>query len=145
GERLGAVLDAYHISRSSYGKTVQNLALAFAFNGIGVPLAVTGLVHPIWAMVAMVASVSTVLGNSFGGRLLPRPRRDRRTQLTLRIANMHCEHCLALIRQAVGKLQGVEKVTGDPARQVVTITYRGGVADPDGIREAIIEQGFRIA
>ncbi|NIR45526.1 MAG: heavy metal translocating P-type ATPase, partial [Gemmatimonadetes bacterium] len=58
GERLTAVVDAYHIGRSSYRKTVQNLALAFAFNGVGVPAAVTGLVHPVWAMIAMAASVS---------------------------------------------------------------------------------------
>ena len=71
GERLTAVVDAYHIGRRSYRKTVQNLVLAFAFNGIGVPLAVTGLVHPVWAMIAMAASVSTVLLNSFAGQLLP--------------------------------------------------------------------------
>jgi Cu+-exporting ATPase len=76
GERLGAVVDAYYIGKASYRKTVQNLSLALAFNGIGVPFAVTGLVHPIWAMVAMAASVTTVLTNSFGGKLLPRaPRR----------------------------------------------------------------------
>ena len=75
GKRLGAVVDAYHIGKSSYRKTVQNLSLAFAFNGIGVPLAVTGLVHPVWAMVAMVASVSTVLANSFAGKLLPMAKR----------------------------------------------------------------------
>ena len=74
GERLTAVVDAYQIGRSSYRKTVQNLALAFVFNGIGVPLAATGLLHPVWAMVAMVASVSAVLLNSFGGRLVPRRR-----------------------------------------------------------------------
>ncbi|MBI3971559.1 MAG: cation-translocating P-type ATPase [Chloroflexi bacterium] len=77
GDRLGAVADAYEIGTASYRKTVQNVSLAFAFNGIGVPLAVTGLVHPVWAMIAMVASVSTVLANSFGVRLVklrpPRP------------------------------------------------------------------------
>ena len=72
GERLAAVLDAYHIGRSSYRKTVQNLVLALTFNGIGVPAALTGLVHPVWAMIAMLASVSTVLVNSFAGRLLPK-------------------------------------------------------------------------
>ncbi len=72
GRRLSAVIDAYHIGRRSYGKTRQNLILAFAFNGIGVPLAATGLVPPIWAMIAMIASVSAVLLNSFGGRLLPK-------------------------------------------------------------------------
>lgn len=72
GERLSAVVDAYHIGKKSYAKTVQNLVFAFAFNAIGVPLATTGLVHPVWAMIAMAASVTTVLLNSFGGRLLPK-------------------------------------------------------------------------
>jgi P-type E1-E2 ATPase len=72
GERLGAILDTYHIARTSYQKTVQNLWLAFLFNGIGVPLAVSGLVSPVWAMIAMIASVSAVLVNSFAGRLIPR-------------------------------------------------------------------------
>jgi len=68
--RLSAFLDAYSIAKMSYAKTKQNLAIAFLFNGIGVPLAVTGIVHPIWAMAAMVASVSLVLLNSFATRLL---------------------------------------------------------------------------
>ena len=67
-DRLSGVVDAYQIGRRAYRKTVQNLALAFAFNGVGVPLAVTGLVHPVWAMVAMVLSVSAVLLNAFAGR-----------------------------------------------------------------------------
>jgi heavy metal translocating P-type ATPase len=71
GERLSAVVDAYHIGRKSYAKTVQNLIFAFSFNAVGIPLAATGLVHPVWAMVATAASVSAVLINSFGGRLLP--------------------------------------------------------------------------
>ena len=73
-ERLTAVLDAYYIGRTSYRKTVQNLSLAFAFNTIGILAAVTGLVHPVWAMIAMVASVSAVLANSFLGRLIPKPK-----------------------------------------------------------------------
>ena len=72
GERLGAIMDAYYIARTSYRKTVQNLWLAFSFNGIGILLAITGLVSPVWAMVAMITSVSAVLLNSFGGKLLPK-------------------------------------------------------------------------
>jgi heavy metal translocating P-type ATPase len=70
GDRLGAVMDAHQIGVASYRKTKQNLALAFSFNGIGVPAATTGLVSPVWAMVAMITSVTAVLLNSFGGRLL---------------------------------------------------------------------------
>lgn len=69
-DRLGSVMDAHEIGVSSYRKTKQNLALAFSFNGIGVVAAVTGLVSPVWAMIAMISSVTAVLANSFGGRLL---------------------------------------------------------------------------
>ncbi|WP_226480279.1 heavy metal translocating P-type ATPase [Natrinema amylolyticum] len=70
GERLGGVMDAYEIGRESYRKTRQNLLGAFAFNGVGVAAATTGLVHPVFAMIAMVLSVSVVLANSFAGQLL---------------------------------------------------------------------------
>jgi heavy metal translocating P-type ATPase len=143
GERLSAVAEAYYIGKASYRKTVQNLTLAFAFNGIGVPLATTGLVHPVWAMIAMAASVTAVLTNSFAGQLLPKARRGRATELTLEIANMHCQHCLDSIRQAVTRLKGVESVRGNPEQRVVTVRYREGVVEPDGIREAIIERGFK--
>jgi Cu+-exporting ATPase len=67
-KRVGAVLDAYEISRYSYGKMVQNVVLAFTFNGIGIPAAATGLVYPIWGMVAMAASVTTIFINSLWSR-----------------------------------------------------------------------------
>ncbi len=146
GERLGGAVDAYYIGKASYRKTVQNLSLALAFNGIGVPLAVTSLLPPVWAMVAMLLSVSTVLTNSFAGRLLPQARRrGKPAQLILTIPNMHCDHCLASIKDAACQLPGVEDVTGDPGRQTATVTYREGVAEPDGIRTAIIERGFKVA
>lgn len=62
------------MSRSAYRRTRQNVALAFTFNGIGIPLAATGLVYPVWAM---VASVTTISINSIGGSTLAAVRRDR--------------------------------------------------------------------
>jgi heavy metal translocating P-type ATPase len=79
GDGLNAVMDAHQIGVSSYRKTKQNLMLAFTFNGIGVPAATTGLVSPVWAMIAMITSVTAVLANSFAGRLLRgRPGDSRR-------------------------------------------------------------------
>ncbi len=66
--RLTAILRAREISRSSYRKTKQNVLLAFLFNGIGIPVATTGLVYPVWAMAAMAASVTTIFVNSLWGR-----------------------------------------------------------------------------
>jgi Cu+-exporting ATPase len=67
-KRVSAVLDAYEISRYSYRKMVQNVTLAFLFNGLGIPAAATGLVYPIWGMVAMAASVTTIFINSLWSR-----------------------------------------------------------------------------
>ncbi len=68
GNRLEAVLTARDISIRSYRKTKQNVALAFLFNGVGVPLAATGLVYPVWAMAAMALSVTLIFINSIGDR-----------------------------------------------------------------------------
>ena len=67
-DQLGAILRAREISRWSYRKTQQNVALAFLFNGIGIPAAASGLVYPVWAMVAMAFSVTTIFVNSLWGR-----------------------------------------------------------------------------
>ena len=66
--RLESILEARTISRQSYSKTEQNVVLAFLFNGIGIPLAATGLVNPVWAMVAMALSITSIFVNSLWGR-----------------------------------------------------------------------------
>ncbi len=68
GTRLGLIVLARDISRRSYRKMVQNVFLAFSFNGIGIPVAATGLVDPIWAMLAMAVSVTAIFINSLWGR-----------------------------------------------------------------------------
>jgi heavy metal translocating P-type ATPase len=68
GQGLGLILVAREISRRSYGKMLQNVALAFAFNGIGIPIAATGLIYPVWAMAAMAISVTAIFLNSLWGR-----------------------------------------------------------------------------
>ena len=65
--RLDVLAVAREISRRSYGKMVQNVSLAFVFNGIGIPIAATGLIYPIWAMVAMAVSVTAIFFNSLWG------------------------------------------------------------------------------
>jgi P-type Cu+ transporter len=66
--RLEPVLAARDISRRGYRKMLQNVALAFCFNGIGIPLAATGLIYPVWAMAAMAGSVTAIFFNSLWGR-----------------------------------------------------------------------------
>ena len=143
GERLTAAVDAYHIARRTYGKTVQNLALAFSFNGIGVPLATTGLVMPVWAMIAMAASVTTVLLNSFWGRLMPQRTRPEPSlqQVTLTVPSIHCAGCVTKIRDELSKLSVVVAVDGDPHRKQVVVTMRDGDGGRATVEEAITRIG----
>jgi P-type Cu+ transporter len=73
GDRLGTLVEARELARRSYRLTFTNVVLALIFNGVGVLAAISGLVRPVWAMLAMAVSVSLVLTNSFAGRLLSHP------------------------------------------------------------------------
>ncbi len=151
GERLGAFVDAYHIANSSFRKTVQNLALAFSFNGIGVPLAMTGLVHPVWAMIAMAASVTAVLLNSFGGRLLPKPKQQEASRaavkwedvdtFSLTVPTIHCEGCVQVIRDALSRLPEVISVEGEPRAKRVRVSIQKGSLSKSDLTDQISKLG----
>jgi Cu+-exporting ATPase len=68
GNNLESILVARDISKRGYRKMLQNVVLAFCFNGIGIPLAATGLVYPVWAMAAMAGSVTAIFFNSLWGK-----------------------------------------------------------------------------
>jgi len=141
-ERLRALPEAFTIGENSYHKTRQNLLLAFLFNGVGVPLAVTGLVHPVWAMVAMAASVTTVLVNSFGGRILVRQYPGERQQFTFRIPNIHCEHCVATMESALEHHVASVDIAADFETKRVDISLENGNVTREGVLEILVELGF---
>ncbi len=146
-DRLSSVVDAYYIGKSSFRKTVQNVTLAFAFNGIGVPAAVTGLVHPVMAMVAMAASVTAVLLNSFGGRLIPKIRKKGEVpmeKLVLKIPTIHCEGCVENIQRALKAKKGVALVEGNSQTKEVTVSYLQEEIGEQKIRESIVQMGHQI-
>ena len=66
--RLESILVAHDISWRGYRKMLQNVVLAFCFNGVGIPVAATGLVYPVWAMAAMAGSVTAIFFNSLWGK-----------------------------------------------------------------------------
>ena len=64
GDDLSRIATAYRISRATMTIIKQNLAWAFVYNLIGIPLAMTGLLTPVYAAVAMTASSLLVSLNS---------------------------------------------------------------------------------
>ena len=61
---LWGIVRAVRLSRATFRKIRQNLAWAFGYNLLMVPLAVLGLMHPALAEVAMALSSITVVANA---------------------------------------------------------------------------------
>ncbi|EWH03919.1 hypothetical protein Q427_00660 [Halomonas sp. BC04] len=61
---LTAVVDAMLLSKATFGKIVQNLIWASAYNLAAIPIAAAGLLHPMIGVIAMTASSLSVIGNS---------------------------------------------------------------------------------
>jgi len=77
GGDVERVPDAIAIARKTYRVIAQNLVWAFGYNAVMIPLAVFGLLTPMWAAAAMAASSVSVVLNAL------RLRRFGRTSRTL--------------------------------------------------------------
>lgn len=72
---IGSAID---ISHKTYAKIRQNLFWAFFYNLIGIPLAATGLLSPVFAGAAMALSSVSVVSNAL---LLRRWKPERQTEV----------------------------------------------------------------
>jgi len=61
---LSAVVTAVNLSRATFRKIKQNYFFAWVYNALAIPLAVTGLLHPMVGMAAMTISSLNVVTNS---------------------------------------------------------------------------------
>jgi P-type E1-E2 ATPase len=75
GGSLSSVVDALELARATYRVIAQNLFWAFAYNVVMIPLAVAGVLSPMWAAAAMALSSVTVVLNAL--RLQRFHRSDR--------------------------------------------------------------------
>jgi len=63
-DRLDAVPAAFDLTQATNRRITQNLGWAFLYNAVAVPLAVAGVLNPLFAAGAMAASSLLVVGNS---------------------------------------------------------------------------------
>ena len=64
GDRLSPVLEALDVARRADRLIKQNFALSFLYNGATIPLAMAGMVTPLFAAIAMSSSSLVVIGNA---------------------------------------------------------------------------------
>jgi heavy metal translocating P-type ATPase len=141
GDLMG-VLDAFDLSINTYRKIRQNLLLAFLFNGVGIPVAATGLLHPLMAMTAMVLSTSAIMFNSFGSKFMSRKEFRGGEKILLSVPGIHCQGCVARIRDHLMVQKGVQKIEGDPVKKTVSVFYERQKIKKDRIKELVAELGY---
>jgi len=61
---LGRLAEAHRLARRTMAVVRQNLVWAFLYNAVGIPLAITGRLTPVYAAAAMALSSLCVVGNS---------------------------------------------------------------------------------
>jgi len=62
--RLGDVLKSINLSKKTFNRIKQNLMWAFGYNIVMIPVAIMGLLHPVFAEIAMAASSVSVVLNA---------------------------------------------------------------------------------
>ncbi len=80
GSDIGLVVDCLVLARKTYWVIWQNLAWAFAYNGLMIPLAAVGVVSPLVAAGAMAGSSVTVVANALRLRTYARYREPERSE-----------------------------------------------------------------
>jgi Cu+-exporting ATPase len=157
------VADAIAISQRTYRKIRQNLAWAFVYNVIGIPVAALGLLNPVLAGAAMALSSVSVVTNALLLRrwspervaapetvaetvletAAPAPQsKGEPTMYELTVEDMTCKHCVGRVTKAVQGVDQDAKVDIDLATKKVKIDSQ---ADLDRIAAAIDEAGYPVS
>ncbi|MCS0585120.1 heavy metal translocating P-type ATPase [Massilia pinisoli] len=165
------VADAIDISDRTWRKIRQNLAWAFVYNVVGIPVAALGLLNPVLAGAAMALSSVSVVTNALllrRWRPAPRPAVDTaadplpdaplftthstngaapvpaqgaHTMYELTVEDMSCGHCVGRVTKSVQALDQDAKVEVDLATKKVKVDSK---ADLDAIARAIDAAGYPV-
>jgi Cu+-exporting ATPase len=164
------VADAIDISDRTWRKIRQNLAWAFVYNVVGIPVAALGLLNPVLAGAAMALSSVSVVTNALllrRWRPAPRPAVDvaadplpalpafttqpngaapapaqgAHTMYELTVEDMSCGHCVGRVTKSVQAVDKDAKVDVDLATKKVRVD---STADLDAIARAIDAAGYPV-
>ncbi len=149
-DKLDKVVSAILLGRASHRNMRQNIAIAVAFNLLGIALAVLGLVTTWIAIGIIVASVAAVLLSTLSLLRLNLNAEEAATSVDPELVEaviparrMHCDACGRKIVKSLSAVEGVHKVIPDAVRKEVLVAYEPGRVSEDRLREQLTELGFR--
>ena len=66
------------------------------------------------------------------------------TKESLKVEGMTCQHCVQTITEALGKIDGTNKVAVDLDKKEVQVDYNGEKTNLQEISDKIVEVGFEL-
>jgi len=147
-DKLDKVVSAILLGRASHRKMRQNIAIAVAFNVLGIALAVLGLVTTPVAIAIIVASVGAVLLSTLSLLRLnlgatEADSSDTVVETVIPARRMHCDACARKITKSLSAVAGVRTVRPDAVRKEVLVAYEPSQVSEERLREQLVELGFR--
>jgi Cu+-exporting ATPase len=155
-DKLEKVVSSILLGRASHAKMRQNIAIAVAFNVLGITLAVLGRITTPLAIAIIIASVFAVLlstlsllrlnlgANELDGKLASELDSNASlVEAVIPARRMHCESCARKITERLSKLDGVRTVAPDASRKEVFVAFNPERMSEDRLCDELTELGFR--
>lgn len=167
GDRLTDVATAIGIGRSTLWNIRENLAWAFVYNLLGIPMAagLFGLaLNPMFGALAMSLSSLSVVLNALRLNLF-KPKHERRAKKNpsvnnggvkisesevfvsmtkiIKVSGMMCSHCEGRVKKALEAIDGVAEAVPSHEDGSVKVNLSCDVAD-EALRAAIADAGYEV-
>jgi len=111
GGDISKIIEAIDLSKLTYKTIKENLFWAFLYNALAIPLALSGLLHPALAEIAMTLSSINVISNSLkiGKNNKLSSKRDKTEVINMeyqfQVPEMSCGHCKMRIETILTELK----------------------------------------
>ena len=154
---LISVCDAIKLSRATLKNIKENLFWAFFYNVIAIPIASGALagigltLSPMLGALAMSLSSVCVVTNALRLNFFkalyksnePSEAEEDDMVTVIKVSGMMCPHCEARVKEALEKIEGVEKASPNHKKGLVKVKF-DVPADISTIKGAITEAGYKV-